>query len=275
MIFLAILLQLTQLVGGEFIHTVKSGDSLTSIGARFGVDVSVLAEVNGLKPSSRLQIAQTLKINNQHIAPPANGAALIINIPQRMLFHFVDGELLHAFPIAAGQPGWKTPLGDFTVVTVEENPTWDVPPSIQEEMRRSGKPVVTKVPPSPDNPLGEYWIGLSMPGIGIHGTNAPASIYKLVTHGCIRVHPDLIEDLFHEIEPGIKGRIIYKPTLVTRIGSSVFVESHPDAYKKESDPMAGVLDKARREGFLNLMDVAVVKETIRKHEGVARNVTRQ
>src|SRR5207244_4257585 len=58
-----------------------------------------------------------------------------------------------------------------------------------------GKPVLTHVPPSPANPLGKYWLGLSIPGVGIHGTNAPSSIYNLQTHGCIRLHPDDIEKL--------------------------------------------------------------------------------
>ena len=56
-------------------------------------------------------------------------------------------------------------------------------------MRREDKVVLTQVPPGPENPLGKHWVGLSIPGIGIHGTLAPASIYHFQSHGCIRLHP--------------------------------------------------------------------------------------
>ena len=52
------------------------------------------------------------------------------------------------------------------------------------------------MPPGPDNPLGKHWLGLSIHGYGIHGTIAPSSIYQFRTHGCIRLHPDDIAELF-------------------------------------------------------------------------------
>jgi L,D-transpeptidase ErfK/SrfK len=145
-----------QLSGGTFLHTVEPGESLTTIGARFGVDVRVLAAANGLKTDARVQQGQSLQIDNRHIVPDSGGAEIVINIPQRMLFHFNAGEASCSFPVAAGKPSWRTPVGEFEVILMEEDPTWDVPPSIQEEMRRSGKPVLTHVPPSPENPLGKH-----------------------------------------------------------------------------------------------------------------------
>jgi len=183
--------------------------------------------------------------------------------------------------MAAGKPDWRTPLGEFEIVSKEEKPTWDVPASIQEEMRRSGKPVLTHVPPSPANPLGDYWIGLSLPGIGIHSTNAPTSIYKLVTHGCIRLQPENAENLFRQVEVGMRGRIIYEPLLMTRVSDSIFMEAHPDAYKK-SDPIRKVMDAARAQGFIDMLaqgfidmlDWSLVNEVIRERDGIARDVTR-
>ena len=273
--FVPAFLLLLQIVGGEFIYTVQPGDSLTSIGARFGVDVRVLAEGNELVAPDRLLVGQTLKIDNRHIVPPVHGSEIVINVPQRMLFRFEQDQVSCACPIAGGKPSWRTPLGNFGIVLKEENPTWDVPASIQEEMRRSGKPVLTHVPPSPQNPLGEYWIGLSLSGIGIHGTNAPSSIYNLVTHGCIRLHPDNIRNLFPKVDVGMRGRIIYEPVLVAIVGDSIFLEVHPDSYKIGSDPLRKVLNTARSEGFLEVLDLPLVKEVIQKREGIARNVTRR
>lgn len=40
--------------------------------------------------------------------------------------------------------------------------------------------------PSTPSPVGTRWMGLSIPGYGIHGTNEPKSIGKAASHGCIR-----------------------------------------------------------------------------------------
>jgi L,D-transpeptidase ErfK/SrfK len=203
------------------------------------------------------------------------GVAIVVNVPQRMLFYSDAGKVSCAFPIAAGKADWKTPLGDFEIIEMEENPTWDVPPSIQEEMRQAGKPVLTRVPPSPENPLGQYWMRLSLPGIGIHGTNAPSSIYKLATHGCIRLHPDDVRSLFFKVDVGTRGKVIYEPLLIAVVGTTVFVEIHPDAYRKQSDALQKALNVARSEGFVDMLDMALLKEAIRKRDGIARDISRR
>ena len=265
------LLLLAQIVGSELQHTVQRGDSLSKVGARYGVSTQELAEANGIELTSVLRVGQTLKVNTRHIVPSNFGASIVVNVPQRMLFFFSSNGPVQSFPVSAGRRGWKTPIGEFTVTNLETDPTWDVPLSIQEEMRQQGKPVVTRVPPSPQNPLGKYWIGLSIPGVGIHGTNAPSSIYSLVTHGCVRLNPDDIEKLFSQVETGVKGRMIYQPVLVVKEDRSVFLEVHPDAYKTEPDPLSAVLATARMEQ--DLLDMTLVREVIRKQDGVARDVT--
>jgi L,D-transpeptidase ErfK/SrfK len=95
-----------RLVGGEFPYTVQPGDSLTSIGARFGVAASVLARENGLEPSARLITGQQLRVNNRHIVPPGWADGLLINLPQRLLFSFVQGTLVTHYPVGLGRPDW-------------------------------------------------------------------------------------------------------------------------------------------------------------------------
>jgi len=272
---LTVALVLGQIVGSESQYTVRAGDSLTKIGARVGVSPEGLAEANGLDLSGRLRIGQILNVDNRHIVPSLKDARIVVNVPQRMLFWVTPEGRVEGFPVAAGRRSWMTPRGDFTVTSKETDPTWDVPASIQEEMRREGRPVLTHVPPSPENPLGKYWIGLSIPGVGIHGTNAPAGIYSLITHGCVRLHPDDIAQLFSQVEIGVQGRIIYETVLIARDGDSVFLEVHPDTYGRATEPMAIVLERSRTGGYLDMLDLKRVEEAIRKRDGVLRDVTRR
>jgi L,D-transpeptidase ErfK/SrfK len=77
--------------------------------------------------------------------------------------------------------------------------------------------VKTRVPPGPDNPLGQYRLGLNLAGYGIHGTLAPTSIDRFRSHGCIRLHPDDIADLFGRVPIGTPGHITYTPLILARL----------------------------------------------------------
>ena len=261
------------IAGSVFEYTVQPGDYLIRISARFGVAATVLARENGLKYDALLKPGRKLTIDNRHIVPEVREDALLINLPQRMLYFFRAGELAAAYPIGLGKPSLPTPAGDFSVIDKVVNKTWRVPKSIQEEMRREGQAVKTEVPPGPDNPLGKYWLGIGLSGIGIHGTIAPASIYHFQSHGCIRLHPDDIEALFAEVEPGTTGSIIYTPLLQTESDGKIFLEVHRDIYE-QSDVSFAALEQLARESMLNdRIDWARAAEVLKQQEGVAREVT--
>lgn len=260
-----------QLVGGEFSYTIQPGDSLTAIGARFGVTVRVLAAENHISPTSIMRIGQVLRIDNRHVVPKIADDGILINIPQRMLFHFREGRLLHAFPVGLGRHDWPTPTGAFQIIAKKENPIWSVPKSIQEEMQREGQAVQTCVPPGPNNPLGKHWLGLSIRGYGIHGTIAPASIYQFQTHGCIRAHSDDIVILFDDVSPGTHGLLVYQRLLIANVGGKVFLEVHPDAYKKDPELRARFEELLKSLPELSI-DRELATRIIRKQDGVARQI---
>lgn len=264
------------LSGGEFTYMVQKGDSLGRIGSRFGVDAALLARLNGLESNARLQPAQELLVENRHIVPEHLSAGILINLPQRMLFFFKDEALSASYPVGLGRPDWPTPTGKFKVLTMEENPTWDVPLSIQEEMRLEGKEVITQVPPGPNNPLGKYWLGLSLPAIGIHGTIAPTSVYRFQSHGCIRLHPDDIFALFANISVNLAGKIIYRPVLLAQLPDGrIFLEAHPDVYKQGGNPLQRVQELAAEADITELIDWEKVAQVIKQKEGLAREVGAQ
>jgi lipoprotein-anchoring transpeptidase ErfK/SrfK len=99
-----------------------------------------------------------------------------------------DGSVRRIYPTAVGKPGTPTPVGQFTIANRIVNPTW------------YGRK--DPVPPGPRNPLGSRWLGLSRPHYGIHGTNAPASIGKAASGGCIRMHKEHVEELYTLVSVG-------------------------------------------------------------------------
>ena len=152
---------------------MKAGDTLSTIGSRLGVDAATIASAYRLRPTAKLSPGQMLRIDNRHIVPCWAGASILINVPQRMLFAFEDASV-RAFPLALG-PRHVADAGRAASrsLTKEIDPDLDVPVSIQNEMRmQTGRSPLVKVPPGPRNPLGDRWVGLSVPGIGIHGTSA-------------------------------------------------------------------------------------------------------
>jgi lipoprotein-anchoring transpeptidase ErfK/SrfK len=107
-----------------------------------------------------------------------------------------DGRrLVRTFHVATGQPAYPTPGGVWRIVDMQRNPWWRPPTSA---WARGLQPI----PPGPGNPLGTRWMGLDASGVGIHGTNAPASIGYSLSHGCIRMQVPEAEWLFQHVRIG-------------------------------------------------------------------------
>lgn len=263
-----------QVVGSVFEYTVQAGDTLTSIGGRFGVAVPVLIAENRLATPDRIRPGIKLTIDNRHIVPANLDTGMVINIPQRILFYFTAGELKATYPVALGRPDWPTPTGKFEVASLVLNPDWHVPKSIQEEMAREEKIVTELVPAGPDNPLGTHWIGLSLAGYGIHGTSAPMSIYQFRSHGCIRLHPEDIEKLFSYLKRGFQGELAYKTVLLGQDDQGkLFLEVNPDIYRKNINALEQARRLADSYGVKERIDWSRVATVIESREGIAREVS--
>ena len=259
-------------VGAEFEYKARPGDTLAGIGARFAIDAASLAKRNGLSPSSRVRSGRVLRIDNRHIVPTALDHGIVINLPQRLLYHFENGRLVAWYPVGLGQPGsWQTPGGSYKAVSLEENPVWNVPDSIREEMQRNRERVRTRVPPGRDNPLGRHWIGLSLTCCGIHGTIAPQSVYCFESHGCIRLAPRHAKELFSSVSIGTPVEIVYETVLaaVERDGT-VFLEVHPDVYGRGGETQFERASSAMKaKGLGSAVGLAGWDEVVRREEGVA------
>ena len=113
---------------------------------------------------------------------------IIVSIPDRKLALLEDGDVLKVYDVAVGAEKSPSPTGDFTIVNRLENPTYYRPGVVIEA--------------GANNPLGTRWMGLSLKGFGIHGTNQPQSIGKAASHGCIRMAQIDLEELFTLVHVG-------------------------------------------------------------------------
>ena len=140
-------------------------------------------------------------------------------------------------------------------------------------MAREGQIVRNKVPPGLDNPLGEFWIGLTVPGYGIHGTIAPASVYRFQSHGCIRLHPDDVAQLFPQVSKGLAVDLVYRPVLMADIDGHVYVEINPDVYNRAPPTLDAVRRIAAENKLSDRIDWPRVQKLVLQPDGLARDVT--
>jgi len=157
--------------------------------------------LRGLRPFITKPLAgRELHRGRQKAVRPAQtrgsfGPVIVIRRGSNHLYLYDGMRLERTFGVATGQASYPTPLGRFHIVVKWRNPWW-YPPS--SRWAQGLKPV----PPGPGNPLGTRWMGLSAPGVGIHGTPDAASIGYSASHGCIRMRIPEAEWLFRHVELG-------------------------------------------------------------------------
>ena len=270
----------TIITGGETVYHIAEGDSLLLISAKHGVDLRMIIRKNNLNPAKPLQTGQELRLDTRKIAPHTVENGIIVDIPGRMLYYFKAGQLEMFFPVGLGMPAWhgltrwRTPAGIFTITGKERNPTWYVPESIQWQMQTQGKPVLTKVPPCPDNPLGRFILYTSIKGIAIHETIWPTTVFQFRSHGCIRVLTENIERFYDEVEIGTPGELVYEPVKVAIANDGkVFLEVDPDIYRKVKKPLDEVVGRINDLQVAAEVDWAKIRRVVQEHAGIAENVT--
>ena len=98
------------------------------------------------------------------------------------------GRMVCSFPCSIARDRAKVPAGELKVVNVAPHPNYTFDPANFPESARAreiGHRLI--LPPGPRNPVGVYWVSLSQPGYGIHGTPHPETIGNMESHGCFRL----------------------------------------------------------------------------------------
>jgi len=263
------------IIGGETTYVVNKGDSFELIGAQFGVHWKNIPKWNGLGANLYPEEGTTLKLNTRKIVAKSLQDGIVINIPDRTLYLFKDGGL-KAFPVGVGKglEDRQTATGKFKIIKKRTNPTWYVPKSIQAEAVLQGKPVEEIVPPGPDNPLGRFALVTSIPGILIHETIWPKSVYRYRSHGCIRVLPEHMEQLYRLVDVDTQGEIIYEPVKLAVVPDGrIYLEVRSDVYKRIVSLQEHTRNIIEKQGLSEKVDWKRVDRLIRTESGVAEDIS--
>jgi len=244
-------------------HTIAPKETLLDIARNFGLGFN---EIQLLYPEMDAWIPDSgrcLDIPTRWILPSTQLHGVVINLPELRLYHFFpEIGMVTTFPVGIGDVGWETPVATGRINDRKLNPEWVVPESLRQKYG------FKSIPPGPGNPLGKYWMGLSLDGYGIHGTNFPWGIGRLVSHGCIRLYPEHIALLFEEVYVGTPFEIIYEPVKIGIKDGSIFMEVHPDIYGRIPDMAAHIKRRLKEMCLWNNISLGAVKNAIQKQNGV-------
>ena len=218
------------IIGQMTILTSKESDTFIKLARRFGLGFQemVLANPNidPWLPGHGTQVV----IPTRFILPDTKRSGLVLNRAEMRVYYYPKSEpgYVYTYPISIGKEGWDTPNAKTRIIGMKKNPTWTVPESILKEHEEKNDPLPPTVPPGPDNPLGKYAIRLGLPGYLIHGTNNPRGIGMKVTHGCVRLHPDDIQDLFSRVSINTPVTIVNQPYKLAWQDGRLYAEMHPN-----------------------------------------------
>jgi len=252
------LARLAPVFGQPQLYPRNGTEDIFAIARRFGVSASAVYNAN---IGDLLLGDELLLIPGEHVAPLSFREGVVVNLAERNIYYYEKGRPVRAFPAAIGKRGWETPTGDFTIINKAKNPTWFPPSWALEE-----KPV----PPGPDNPLGDRWMGLSVQGYGIHATNAPSSVGLYVSHGCMRMYPEQAQELYDLVSVGTPVVIVYRRVVFGFWPEEgvVYMAHYPDPYLIGEVWPERVREMLEEYGLDQVVDMKAVGKALERPSGV-------
>jgi L,D-transpeptidase ErfK/SrfK len=252
------------LVGRPSVELVSPGDTLLDVAERHRLGFERVARLNpGLDawiptPGARVRLP------TQHVLPDAPHEGLVVNLPELQLYDYgVDRENPEVLALAIGDELDPSLVGAFRVGRKRVDPVWHIPASIRSE--RPDLPA--EIPPGPDNPLGPYWLSIGQTSYGIHGTNNRWSIGREATHGCLRLYNDVVERLFARTPTGTPVRIVYQTVKLGLRDGVVYVEAHPDRYRRDPDRLANAVARLAEWGLDDEETRSLLTRTVEEARG--------
>ena len=215
-------------VGAVEFYEARYEDTLLDVARRFGMGFE---EIKLANPGVDVWLpgeGTIVRLPSRFVLPAAPRRGIVVNVPEMRLYYYPkDGTAVRTWPISIGRPDHETPLGTTTVVRKKAGPIWYPTESIREEYAARGEILPRVVRPGHDNPLGSHAVYLGFPTYLIHGTNRPYSIGMRVSHGCIRMYPEHIAELYGLVSPGTPVSIVHQGIKAGWSEDELYVEVHP------------------------------------------------
>ncbi len=234
------------IIGSLQFVTARYEDTLIDIARRHNLGFDEIQQANPTVDAWLPGEGTVVLLPTQFILPEAAHEGIVLNIAEMRLYYYPKAKAgeprkVITYPVSVGRGDWKTPKGLARIIQKQQNPTWTPPESVRKEHAAEGDILPRVVPPGPDNPLGAFAMRLNLPGYLIHGTNKPNGIGMRVTHGCVRLQPDDIKDLYSMVEVGTQVEIVDQPYKTTWKNGVLYFEAHPpsksDVYEGANEPV--------------------------------------
>ncbi|BCT89675.1 MULTISPECIES: L,D-transpeptidase family protein [Acinetobacter] len=174
------------------------------LGEKFHMDEDFLKKLN---PKATFKKAgEKLIVANIRNEVPEDIHLIVAHKGAKQLYLFNSrNQMIASFPATIGSSSTPSPTGTYKVTGVAKNPWYSYSPS-NFVQGNNKKPL--SLPPGPNGPVGNIWIGLSKKSFGIHGTPNPSAISKTASHGCIRLTNWDANDLGRKVKSGVTVRFL-------------------------------------------------------------------
>jgi L,D-transpeptidase ErfK/SrfK len=276
-------LETVTMIGHPITYVVRKGDTLLDIARDYRLGYN---EVEALYPEINPwvpPVGKELILPKMWVLPQVRKPGIVINLAEFRLYHFIDKALLgnslnhfqeeikngktemrfvRTYPVGIGNESWNSPIGMFRIIDKRVNPTWYIPPSLKSKYHP-----IKVIPPGPKNPLGNHFMGIGN-AYGIHGTDNPWSVGRMVTHGCIRLYPEDIEFLYTTVTEGTPVQIVYEPVKIGFLNGSIYVEVHKDIYEKISNFNEYGYQKLADLGLMEAVEPALFEAELERKSGM-------
>lgn len=174
------------------------------LGEKFHIDEGFLKQLN---PKANFnKVGQKVLVPNVRNNLPEDIHLIIAHKGAKQLYLFnAKNQMVGSFPATIGSSDTPSPEGTYKVTGVALNPWYSYSPS-NFVQGNNLKPL--SLPPGPNAPVGNIWIGLSKKSFGIHGTPNPSTISKTASHGCIRLTNWDANDLGRKVKSGVVVKFV-------------------------------------------------------------------
>ncbi|MCK7609887.1 L,D-transpeptidase [Acinetobacter portensis] len=174
------------------------------LGEKFHMDENFLKKINPKATFNK--VGEKIIVTSVRNQLPEDIHLIVAHKGAKQLYLFnSNNKMIASFPATIGSSDTPSPTGTYKVTGVAPNPWYSYSPS-NFVQGKNLKPL--SLPPGPNGPVGNIWIGLSKKSFGIHGTPNPSAISKTASHGCIRLTNWDANDLGKKVRSGVTVKFL-------------------------------------------------------------------